>query len=338
MKITPRMMTIKIESLEILEYALSMSLLCRKKSVFEIGFDIDDIPEFVKIVSPESKYEFSKNTLTFIPGPLEGGVHKFEVENIPDTFTHLIHLSPFLREDSQISLTGITNVSDESIDSFKITYYKIFRAFNIPLFEISINKRGFAPSGDGSILFKSKCTRSIDAINMKDKEPLLKIRGLVITSRIGGDYAHRMINKIKKEMSDLANTKVLCITNNRNDSGPSPGYECSVFGESKNGIFYSTVNNNDIPENMAEECCVKLLKSIDDEIIFDRKLLPVVVFFMGLSKGVSYLGIRHIDEKLEKILDLLKVFMKIDFTIEKYEDYSVISIIGSNYKNIFKPI
>lgn len=332
------MLKISIQSMEILKYSLVLSLLSRKKAAFELDFEIEDIPEFIKIISPDSEYELSENTLMFTPGPLEGGELRFSVENIPETLPHIIHLSPFLGEDSQITIDGITNVSDESVDVFKITYYKIFRAFKLPKFEISINKRGFAPAGGGSISFKSKCVRSIDSIDLRDTEPLSKIRGLVITARIGADYAHRMINKIKNEMSELANTKVLCVTNNRNDSGPSPGYECSLFGESKNGVFYSTVNNNEIPESMAEECCREMLKSINDGVVFDGKLLPAVIFFMGLSKGVSYLGFRSLDDKSMKILDLLRIFLKVNFSIEKYGDHSVISVIGSSYSNIFKPM
>lgn len=92
-----------------------------------------------------------------------------------------------------------------------------------------------------------------------------------------------MIDTIKEEMKSLADTKVYCAVSNKNDSGPSPGYECSVYTESYNGIFYQTLNNKKVPEEMAKDCCFELLKGIDNGGIFDTKLYPIIFTFMSLA-------------------------------------------------------
>ncbi|ELA41495.1 uncharacterized protein VICG_01479 [Vittaforma corneae ATCC 50505] len=139
-------------------------------------------------------------------------------------------------------------------------------------------------------------------------------------------------------MTDLANTKVLCIVNNRNDSGPSPGYECSILGESKHGVFFETVNNQDIPEIMAEKCCVGFLKSVGGGCVFDQKLLPAAVLLMGLSDGVSRLAIRSLNHKSQKVLDLLELFFKVSYKLEEHGDNQILTVIGCGYRNQFMPM
>ncbi|ELA41496.1 uncharacterized protein VICG_01480 [Vittaforma corneae ATCC 50505] len=139
-----------------LEYALILSLLSRKPVCFTCALDVKSVPTFIKLLAPESTWKVSGDFLKFIPGPLEGGRHKLSVDRIPDALASIILLSPFLREDLQLEMSGITNHSSCSVDLFKITYYTMFRAFNLPRFDLSVKKRGFGPLGEGCVLYKTK--------------------------------------------------------------------------------------------------------------------------------------------------------------------------------------
>lgn len=332
------MAEIIVEEADCLEFALILSLLSRRTANFTFSFDINDAPEFIKLLSPGSSWKTVGRILKFIPGPLNGGRQKHSVCSIPDTLAPIIILSPFLAEDLVLELSGITNHSCQSVDLFKITYHTIFKGFQLPKFNIEIPKRGFGPHGEGRVIFRSKCVKRVDPIDFRETESILKLRGFVITSRIGFGFANRMISKIKNEMSELVNTKILCIVNNKHDSGPSPGYECSILGESKHGIFFATVNNRETPEKMAEQCCVELLQNIKHGRVFDRKLLPVVILLMGLADGTSYLTVENIDDKIQKTLDLLNRFLKVKYTVEKREDGNQLMITGIKYKNQFQTL
>lgn len=167
---------------------------------------------------------------------------------------------------------------------------------------------------------------------------MIKSEVWFVTARKGSDISTRMINTIKQEMSTLADTKVYCAVSNKNDSGPSPGYECSVYTESFNGIFYQTINNKKIPEEMVKECCFELLKEMDNGGIFDTKLYPIIFTFMSLGYGVSHLRIGEIKEETKQILDLLQIFFNIEYSYTKEEDEYILTIIGCDFINNFKPL
>lgn len=332
---------IEIERDECFEYAVMMALLSRKPVKFLNCSNIDEnveILDYFKIISPSTNYKISENSIEIEPDYLIGGKITEKVDRIPLCLNLLITISPFLADNIELELTGITNYNEYSIDIFKVTFFKIFRLFGLPSFDLNVKKRGFAPEGSGIIKFKGCPVKFISGIDFQTTEPISKIRGFVITSRVGSDIAHRMINKIKDELSDMANTKVLCIVNNRNDSGPSPGYECSVLAESDNSVFYETLNNKEVPEKMAEECCRRLMKNILNAGFIDKKLLPIVILYMGLSKGVNNLPFVKLDKTSKRILELLSIFFSTNYKIRKLTDMNILTIVGCSYKNIYKPI
>lgn len=326
---------------ENLEIIILLSLLSRTPVKIKLSIECSPNIDFLKGLNSlisNCKYTLNGKILEFTPAPLFGGKKKIVLKNIPEFIKYYSVLAPFSREDSDFNISGITNISGFSTDMMKIVIGKIFSVFKIPGFSIFISKRGFEPMGNGEIRLKYSAVRNIESISLKEQEPLEKIRGLVVTSRIGADTSTRMINTIKSEMNSLCETKVYCAVSNKNDSGPSPGYECSVYTESYNGIFYETMNNKQLPEEMAKNCCTQVLKLIDLGGLFDKKLLPIIFIFMALGHGVSHLRVGEIDDDSKEVLDILKVFFNNEYTLKKDLDEYIISIVGNNYKNSFKPM
>lgn len=322
------------------EFALVLSLLSRKRVAISLGAGADqELPllRFLKCISPDSEHRIASNTLHFTPGPLVGGARTVQVQDMCSVFKPLMLLSPFLKSDICLEVSGITN-GQESVDLFKITFHALFKVFGVGGFELNIRRRGFAPEGGGSVSFRIDTVRAIDNIDLSEREELCKIRGMVITSRISSEFSHRMINEIKSQMSGLANTKVLCIVNNRSDSGPSPGYECSVVAESRHGLFFSTRNTKELPEKMARRCCSSTLRSIRRGGLFDLKLLPYVIMYMGLARGIGTLRIGGLDMQSQRVLDLLNDFFGVEYKLVKAENDSILTVIGCGYTNPFKPL
>lgn len=338
------MKILKIEEEEDFEIIIVLSLLSRYSVVIEVNTFIDDKIEFLdnfKCICPELKYKISGQNIEFSPGPLVGGkITSQNITNICHFLKHIIIISPFLRDNITLECNGITNMN-ESVDMFKVIFFVIFKLFKLQNVEITVKKRGFAPQGQGIVLLKGNSIKSFENINLIQKEQLIKIRGM--EARIGADYSNRMVKTIKNTLSDLANTKVHCIINNRNDSGPSPGYECSLSAESKNGLFFYTCSSTssayDSPEKMAEDCCKLLLKSIKKGKIFDSKILPYIIMYMGLAKNIGSILVGKLEKESIRMLSLMKQFFNIEYSIsQKNTDESVLTIIGCGYKNAFKPL
>lgn len=329
---------IKLETSVCIEHALLLSFLSRRNVHFASRLDATMIPEFVRILSPASKLNKVEDGTVFIPGPLVSGKLKDTVKSIPESLSHIIVLSPFLGDELNLELTGLTNHGCHSTDLYKITYQKMFRAFKLPKFDLNVKKRGFGPLGGGIATYNMKPVRKVQSIKLSTEEKINKIRGLVITARIGSNTAKRIISKIKSEMSELANTKVLCIVNNRNESGPSPGFECSVIGESDNGVIYVTVSTGETPERVAEFSCCWFLETLDAYGIFDEKILHHVVILMGLADGVSHLVIGNLDGVTKYVLELLKIFFNVSYKVEISNEKQILTVIGCNYSNRHKPL
>lgn len=334
------MKNLKFENDEDFEILIVLSLLSR--SIVDIVLlskndTVFSFLDFIKIISPDSSYSYNEksNILTFYPKACVGGKYKMSIDsNICTFLTSLILISPFIKSNIEFEFTGITN-DPQSVDVLKITFFKIYKLFNLKGFEINIKKRGFGPIGEGIVLFKEWAVKSIDNFTLLEDEQILKIRGLVITSRIGSEYSRRMIQEINERMSDLGNTKVLSIINNRNDSGPSPGFECTVMAESKNGIFYNTSvgDASILPEILAKDSCHSMLKSMRNQGIFDYKILPYVLIYMGFAKNIGILKIGKLDSCSKRTLEYLKKFFNIEYRINM--DKSLLTIVGCGHINQF---
>lgn len=343
--IYPHMTELTFNNQKDLEILICFSLLSR--SSFKITIEEEEVEKkkdflnFVKFFSPNTKYTIDDNNLLhFVPGSLMGGLLKLEVKSIPYCLKNLMIIAPFMKESLNFEMKGITN-DKESVDSFKTIFFTIFKLFNIPGFNIDVKKRGFGPIGEGVVKFKISNVRQIENIERAEECFFEKIRGLVITSRISSDYSHRMIKEIKDKLSDLGPTKVLNIVNNRSDSGPSPGYECTISAESRLSFFYYTCSSTvemASPEEMAQNCSKELLKSMSKGGLYDQKIMPFIISFMGLAKNVGSVRCGILDEKSLRVLNYLKDFFDVEHAITKEGNDNILTIIGCGYKNVFKPL
>ncbi|ORD94189.1 RCL1 [Enterospora canceri] len=302
------------------------------------------IMDFFVAFNGSSYTKTMQNTILFKPGKKE------QKTKLIKTNTHLYHIVDilllsglFFDDLIDVNITGITDM----VDSFRITHWKVFRQIRYDGFKLIIHKRGFAPDGDGLINLKIIPYLKKDEYNKKEHrntmsrlgvsyrnikqikaDEVTKIRGLVVSSRIGSDFVSRMTKIIKERCQEqVKNTKVLSILNNKNDSGPSAGYEAFITAETDSGIFYSgrTAQSNDKPEILINEVIDELFEAIDQEVIYDKKLLNRIFFYMANGSGVGQLACKEIDEKC---LEAIKEWFGVDYGLKKSGEYRIISIIG----------
>lgn len=322
------------------ELLLVLSLLSKKPVSLPFAADADagmDFLRFLQEVTDGTSYEIENGRLVFRPGALVGGRKNVSVGSIGRLIAPLAVLGPFMKVPLSLHLEGVTN-DEQSVDMLKTAYSFIFKAFGIPGASFNVKRRGFLPLGGGSVHIQMGTVRRLNSITLRETEMFDKVRGLVVTSRIGAGFTQRMVGTIKAEMESLGNVKVYNILGNKSDSGPSPGYECSVYVEGRSGVFYHTLGNGEPPEKMARECCQELLRGVDRGGVYDSKLLPTGLTLMALAWGVSHLKIGEADEDTRRVLDLLKKFLGVEYYLTREKDGFTVKIVGCGYVNPARPL
>lgn len=303
----------------------------------------ETIKSFIKLlqtISFGSGHSTEGDFIKFTPGSLRGGDAVVKcVDEISTYIVPLLVLCPFIEKPLRIKFKGITN-DRLCVDLIRIAHLSVLRKFGIDKCELVVKKRGFAPEGRGEVVFSAPKFQKIRTIDLVEEEKLTKIRGLVLSSRLSSIPTKEMTDKIKELMSDIANTRVFSSASNKLDSGPSPGFQCTVFAESKNGVYYFTQGGERLtPGETAAVGCRGLLKSIKRGGIFDKKLLGIAFSLMALSStNVGQLRICKIDDELQNVLDLLKMFFGFEYDIRRSGDSYIISATGCGFTNINKSL
>ncbi|TBU15255.1 RNA 3'-terminal phosphate cyclase [Ordospora colligata] len=343
------------DSEESLELILVYSLLSKIKVKIAMNKRKKMATSFAKLlksISNGSMYLTEGEYLIFTPGSLSGGSLIFKCEEeISIYIIPLLVLCAFVSEPLKIRFKGITN-GNMCVDMIRIAHFGVMRRFGIDGCELVVKKRGFEPEGQGEVMLSMSGARKISVVDFADDEKIVKVRGLVLSSRLSSTPTREMTEVIKRLLGDVSRVKVFSNVSNRLDSGPSPGFQCNVFAESKNGIYYSTVNgwneeNVDVksldrvrkPEEAAEMACHELLRSVKAGGVFDRKLVYLGLSLMCLSpRSVSRIKICKVDHEIAKVFELLKRFFKFEYEIKKHEGGYIVYGSGNGYTNVMRQL
>lgn len=330
---------IVFEPEENIELVLVYSLLSRITVRVIPGRRRGFVKGFIKLlqdISFGSSHSSEGDYIRFVPGSLRGGEALVRCEEeISVYISPLLVLCPFVEEPLRIRFKGITN-GQLCVDMIRIAHFGVLRRFGIDGCELVVKRRGFAPEGRGEVLFTVPGFQKISTIELVEDEKLLKIRGLVLSSRLSSIPTKEMTERIKEVMFDVGNTKVFSSTSNKLDAGPSPGFQCAMFSESKNGVYYFVQSGEgSTPKETADAACKGLLQSIRNGGLFDKKLLYIALSFMALSStSMGRLNICKIDKDIQDVLDLLKMFFRFEYDVRKTKDSHIISAIGCGFTNI----
>ncbi|KAI4291562.1 RNA 3'-terminal phosphate cyclase-like protein [Pancytospora philotis] len=319
---------------------LALSLLSKKRVV--VPYPAPDkrklaLVDFLQQISHDSQMVVEGQTLAFTPGALKGGRLRHSTGYVCDLLAPIAVLAPFMQEPFRCVLGGTTHDGESSADMLKVAYERVFRTFEVPEPSFEIKRRGFAPAGEGSLELRLGIVTKLRAISLKELEAYDRLGGVVVTARVNANFTQRLVSTVKQHLDALRCVKISNVLGNKNDSGPSPGFECSVYALGKRGIVYSTLGScagsDASPESVAEECCRDFLKRLDRDGVFGRRMLPVVCAYMALAWGVSYLKIGECDEDVKQLLSMLKGVLGIEYYLVKESDGCVVKIIGCGFIN-----
>ncbi|CAD25463.1 RNA 3'TERMINAL PHOSPHATE CYCLASE [Encephalitozoon cuniculi GB-M1] len=324
---------------ESLELILVCSLLSKNTVKVAVGRRYSMAKSFVKLlqgISHGSSHSWEEGYVLFAPGALRGGDTTVVCsDEISMYIEPLLVLCPFVTEPLRIRFKGITN-GKLCVDLIRIAHFNVLRRFGINGCEIVVRKRGFAPEGKGEVLFTVDRPGKVCTIALESPEKILKVRGLVLSSRVSSVPAKEMTDRIKEMLGDILNTKVFSNMSNRVDSGPSPGFQCAVFAESKSGIYYSIGSGEGLtPRETATAACKDLLRSVKYGGVFDKKLLYLALSLMSLSStSIGSLWVGRVDSEVQGILDLLKRFFGFEYEVRSTGEGHVVYGPGCGLTNV----
>ncbi|KAH9411226.1 RNA 3'-terminal phosphate cyclase [Ordospora pajunii] len=308
--------------------------------------------KLLKSISNGCMYSTEGEYVIFTPGSLSGGNVIFKCEEeISMYIVPLLVLCPFVSGPLKIRFKGITN-GNMCVDMIRIAHFGVMRRFGVDGCELVVKKRGFGPKGEGEVILSVSGARKVGVVDFVNDEKIVKVRGLVLSSRVSSMPTREMTEVIKRLLGGISRVKVFSNVSNRLDSGPSPGFQCNVFAESKNGIYYSTVNGwneEDVdgksvskvlkPEEAAERACCELLRSMKAGGIFDRKLAYLGLSLMCLSpRSVSRMRMCKVNYEIGGVLELLKRFFKFEYEIRKQGGGYVVYGCGNGYTNVMRQL
>jgi RNA 3'-terminal phosphate cyclase-like protein len=296
--------------------------------------------KLLQSISYGSSHSTEGDYISFRPGALQGGEVAIKCEDEAGAYMPmLLVLCPFVVKPMRVRLRGVTN-ENICVDMARIAHVSVLRSFGVDGCEVVVKRRAFGPAGGGEVILSCPGPQKVSVVDLQKSEKIQKIRGLVISSRLCSIPTHTMTEKIKELLAGTVSLKVSSSTSNKLDSGPSPGFQCAVFAESKNGIYYAEQNGKGgTPDEAVTRACKELLKSIRRGGVFDKKLLYLALTMMALSStNVSQLRICRVDDELQEVLGLLKRFFKFQYSISPSDDEYIISALGCGYTNISRSL
>ena len=297
-----------------------------------------DFLDFLTAAAPGTTWRIvNGNKLQFKPGAFRGGDIKYTGGSITQIILPLLLLGGFTKDGTTMEYTGVTN-DTESIDMLKLAVSKVLKLWDVAGTKIDVVRRGFTPGGEGIVRVAIPSIRSIRCINCRGTEPLYKIRGLVVTSKVSAEFTRRCVEVIKKELHGLGSVKVASILNNRTDSGPSPGQECSVYAEGKRGMYYSTVGAKMEPEEVARQACLEMMVNIEAGGLFDGNIMPWILSLLALGQGSSSLSVPKPSPEVTEMLEGLKAVCGITCHFTASRDEWTVTVAGCRFFNPTRPI
>lgn len=330
---------------EFFEYKIIFSLISQKE--IELKYDQNQFNQsflsFIKLITYNTKIQKGK-ILRFSPGTIIGGKVTFETEqcNLTRFLIPSLILAPFTKIPLQITLKGITNDDKLSIDAFKYVYTKILEDFGMEGVECKIRKRGFKPEGGGIVYFSCPNITNLHAIDFKYNK-IKKVRGLAISSKINASTTNTVVSHVRNLLSDLTdNIKLSCDIVNRKESGPSPGYQCVLFGEGNQdgfkSIFYGeSIGDGRKIEDVTDDAVLDFLVSVDKSCTYDYRCNKIVFTFICLNlSDVSNINLTELSDEDVRFLNLLQEFFNFSYNLQEEDKRIKFTGFGVGYINPFK--
>lgn len=210
----------------------------------------------------------------------------------------IVPLAPFCKKPLTVTLNGITGEEgrDLSADAVRTVTLPHLHLFGVSDgLELQIKKRGSAPGGGGTVVFKCPIVRSLKTLNYVDRGRVRKIRGIAYSTRVSPQFANRMVEAARGVLNRyIPDIYLYTDVYKGEDSGKSPGYGITLVAQSTTDVLHSAESLSTVPgvdngvaqtpEDIATHAARLLLEEVCHGGCVDAKHQWLVLLLMVLGK------------------------------------------------------
>ncbi|KAL0244265.1 hypothetical protein GEMRC1_008350 [Eukaryota sp. GEM-RC1] len=278
------------------------------------------------------------------PGIIAGGSFTFDTKlyrGLGYYIPTILLLSAFAKQPTEVVLHGITDGFDDCppVDYFSQTLIPIFHAFGITDASITVNNRGFPPSGGGEVIVRSKQVRSLrNVLWEKPRGKIVSVRGTVTAARISPAVPSRLISESRNVLGVKYPDTYISTNHVKGvEAGKSPGASIFLVAESKRGSLVSTwgsLNPGEVPEDLAAQTCKKLRGLVKDGGLVDSHCQPWLFYLMLMAPAArSCIRLGHVSRRGLQIVKMTQEVFGVNFSVVQHEDHVLVSAVGLGLPN-----
>ncbi|KAL7422546.1 hypothetical protein Q5752_003194 [Cryptotrichosporon argae] len=311
----------------------------------------------VEKVTNGSTIEISVTGTSFLfhPGLLPGGTYTHTCHlgrSVGYYLELLVPLAPFCKKPLSITLAGVTGDEgrDMSADMVRTVTLPHLHLFGVADgLEVQIKKRGAAPAGGGSVVFKCPIVRQLKTLNFVERGRIKRIRGIASSTRVSPQFASRLVEAARSILNRyIPDIHLYTDVYRGEDAGKSPGYGLTLVAESTTGALHGAecvslqsrtdkagaadaarreVAPAQVPEDIAMHAARLLLEEISRGGCVDGKHQWLVLLLMVLGKeDVGRCRMGDLTAHSIQFLRDLNAFFNVRFKIVPFASVSAASL------------
>jgi RNA 3'-terminal phosphate cyclase-like protein len=289
-------------------------------------------------------------TLRFKPGVLIGGKLKHNCgtsRSIGYFLEALVMLAPFAKKPMRASLEGITNGhTDMTIDAMRAAVLPLLKRFGLDEgLVLKVKTRGAPPAGGGVVEFTCPHVRELRPLHLKDEGLIKRIRGIAYTAKVSPQHANRMVDAARGVLNSfLPDVYIFTDHNTGKDSGASPGFGMTLYGETTTGCVIAAecmAEGATLPEDLGKKAAHRLCAEIGKGGCVDSIVQSIALTLMVFTpEDVSRLRVGSLTPYTIDQLRLLRTFFGVVFKIKPEPETKTVlmSCVGMGLKNLAKKV
>jgi len=263
--------------------------------------------------------EKGSTSLTFSPGKVRGGDYQLDVGTAGSiTLVLQACLLPVIGSGEPLTMRirGGTNVRwSPPVDYYPLIFLPLLRKMGVDL-SLEIMARGFYPEGGGEVEVTVAPTRTILPLDLPERGKLLSIQGVCFSQNLPEHVCERITRSALREMPGGA-AHVL----SERGRGPSTGAGICLCAQFENTwIGADALGERGVAsEEVGKMAARDLMEELEAGGTLDAHAADQLITYMAMAEGPSRFLVREITGHLRTQMDLLPLFLKVEFEVKESE-------------------
>jgi RNA 3'-terminal phosphate cyclase (ATP) len=255
--------------------------------------------------------------LRFAPGPIAGGAYRFDVGTAGATsllFQTLIGPLAYAAAASQLTLTGGTHVPwSPPAPYVSEVFLPVVAAMGV-VGTWRMRRAGFYPKGGGEVAVTVEPLVGLTPLELSDRGPLLRLRGLSAVARLPRRIAERQAEQVRRRLAaagyridvEVAELEAAC-----------PGDSVFLWAEfERSRAGFGALGERGKPaERVADEAAEALVRFLASDAATDPHLADQLILFMALAPGRSVLTTSQVTSHLLTNLWTIRQFLPVGVSL-----------------------